>query len=691
MRIPRDLLAVGIWAVALAVVAGCGGASAGGGGAPPGGIGGDDDAAPTEPSDTDGADDGSGVSDSENYALVPDMDELIERTTDDGRIMRFPADQLILLMAAGTPRTEVEQLATRFGGRIAGQVPEIDFYQLELSTTTQAELDAVIAQAQSASNVVAVDYNLANHYTAQCPAISDNGSLDESMRCGLRDIEYYDGLTQFDACRPYLTLHPVFVAVIDTGLDVAAGEFDFFLTGGRLVNLDGPLDTLTESLGGHGTAVAGLIAAEDNSAGVNGIAERFLSDFLLTTEGDLWLLVGTSWCMADSLGSVARAVEAGADMINLSFESSGASVRPDARMMWHYAMSEYGEVLFVVAAGDDRRRLTGENSAPAGILLPNVITVGGTAECSPMRRAHWSNWGPGVDVYAPSEAVPIVSVATPGGIDEGNGTSYAAPQVTALAAILKSLDPDITPEGIKNQIRDFSFPLDEEESGLRVVLTWPIGNLLLDLDLGSPVEDWLDPRRWGGYGPTEDVMSALCGGFSMIVGDYTPLESVAPFMSGSIEEGWFLIQGDAWPEGYTVDDVYEGVAPRVLVGMEGWYDFHLGSHTFERFPSSTGVEMSMEPDAGWPADEDFDYPQAISGTLTFDSCSIDERHPLTHAPVSLIASGSFEGTLEQEHYDAPPSTWPFSGTFDGLVLSVEGAPGDPLIEHLEANCDGGRP
>ncbi|NLE60106.1 MAG: S8/S53 family peptidase, partial [Planctomycetes bacterium] len=328
---------------------------------------------PTDNGDTgDGADDpfASYVPDPDVYYTPPDPDRMIEQTLPGGRTFEFPVNQLILLMNEGTQRSVAEQLATALGGTIVGQVPEIDFYQLELPATTRAELDALIAQAKANPNVTSVGYNGVPQLNQTCPAQSDNADIAREDQCPFAETEYFQAVTMFDAFREHLTLHPVRVGIVDTGVDPATGEFDdvdiFYLN-----NTVGPPEDPHPSR--HGTAVAGVIAADDDFSGVNGMASRFLQD-------NLHLVVGSVRSTAGFIVYTTMAASAGADVINMSF--GWDTSRPDFEIMWDTwlrVMAHRSTVLFVCSAGNEMTELTGFNYAPGGIGLSNVITVAATA------------------------------------------------------------------------------------------------------------------------------------------------------------------------------------------------------------------------------------------------------------------------------------------------------------------------
>ena len=247
-------------------------------------------------------------------------------------------------------------------------------FQLQVPNRYTAELDALIDRAASDPDVASAGYNAVVQFNQSCRAQNDNAGIARQDQCAFADTEYYQAITMFDIFRPYLTLHPVTVGIIDTGLDPATGQFDdvdiLYLN-----NVAGPPQDLDVSR--HGTAVAGVIAADDDLSGVNGVASRLI-------EADLRLVVGSVNDTAGVFVNIAVAVAAGADMINLSLGWDTSEPRLQVfREASLRTMARYSQVLFVCPAGNEAIDLNSSAYAPGGISLPNVITVGGTDQCNP--------------------------------------------------------------------------------------------------------------------------------------------------------------------------------------------------------------------------------------------------------------------------------------------------------------------
>lgn len=185
---------------------------------------------------------------------------------------------------------------------------------------------------------------------------------------------------------------------------------------------------------GHGTHVAGIIAARNNNVGVLGIAYnvKIMSVKAAMHNGTL--------NQADIAKAILYAYENGAEVINMSFGGSACSIAVQDAL---YAA--YDRCVLVASAGND-----GENNEPTptdSIAVPNypaaltyVLGVMSVDEAG--RESVFTNWDVKAfnnveyELYAPGENI----MSTLPGNKYGflSGTSMAAPMVSAFAAILRS-------------------------------------------------------------------------------------------------------------------------------------------------------------------------------------------------------------------------------------------------------------
>ena len=246
----------------------------------------------------------------------------------------------------------------------------------------------------------------------------------------------------FDAIKEELAqkkLSDVMVAVIDSGVDT-----DHELLEGRLIESTVNLSTSGEDNSceddyGHGTHVAGIVV--DNS--LSNVKVKPYKVLNNRGKGTISLI---------SL-AVDMAVADGADIINLSLTSEGESKTMTESVD---AATEH-DVNVVVAAGNQCADLTKKYYTPANI--ESAITVSATTkDC---KLASYSNYNGTIDIAAPGD--DIKSSYLNNTYTLMDGTSMAAPQVTAGLAIVKSVFPELSSEEVENRIEEFSIKVAENE------------------------------------------------------------------------------------------------------------------------------------------------------------------------------------------------------------------------------------
>jgi len=251
---------------------------------------------------------------------------------------------------------------------------------------------------------------------------------------------YLDNINAFSGWNLNTGLSSTVIAIIDTGVDLDHPD----LVGKLLQGIDLVDNTYNpQDDNGHGTQVAGIAAAESNNdLGIAGIDwnAMILPVKVLNSAG--------SGTYATAAEGIIWAVDHGSNIINLSFggtKKDGSSVLQDAV---NYAAAH--NVLVVAASG---------NNSSDQILYPaafnSVLAVGATDDQD--QYATFSNYGPELGVSAPG--VNIYSTALGGNYTIGSGTSFSAPQVSGLAAILCGIIPSCPIDQVKAAIINSSLDL----------------------------------------------------------------------------------------------------------------------------------------------------------------------------------------------------------------------------------------
>lgn len=252
----------------------------------------------------------------------------------------------------------------------------------------------------------------------------------------------------------------IHVAVIDTGVDAAHEDLNTRLAPGYDF-VSG--DSTPEDNEGHGTRIAGIIgAATDNATGIAGITwtGKIMPLKIIDNAGggDNYNAIFSR--METAIRAAMNATPIPPRVINISMGGACPPDRCSAEVLerLHDAVREaYARGIVIVAA-------TG-NSNEENILyparFPEVIAVGATnysdERCSgvflalncaiPNQIPLWSgsNYGSELDLVAPGQNIYTTK---PGGYGFFSGTSYAAPQVSALVALMLSKNPNLTPRQI---------------------------------------------------------------------------------------------------------------------------------------------------------------------------------------------------------------------------------------------------
>jgi len=255
-------------------------------------------------------------------------------------------------------------------------------------------------------------------------------------------IEGWDGNDDADIDAPaawdVTTGSPdVTVAVVDSGVDRTHPDLFANLVPGYDYAYD---DADPTDYYGHGTHVAGIIAARgNNGVGITGVAWQtsIMPVQALDADG-----AGTTTEVAEAYAFAARS---GARIVNASL--GGATFSQTE----YDAIRQASNVLFVVAAGNAGKSddSTATAQYPCAYDLPNIVCVAATDNEDHL--SSWSNFGPiNVDLAAPGD--DIYSTLRCGGYGFMRGTSMAAPEVSGAAALLLADNPELTPEEVRTRL-----------------------------------------------------------------------------------------------------------------------------------------------------------------------------------------------------------------------------------------------
>lgn len=228
-------------------------------------------------------------------------------------------------------------------------------------------------------------------------------------------------------------LNTVNVYVIDTGIDQTHPDLNVV----QHVNFAGGQN---KDCDGHGTHVAGTVAAEHNTQDVVGVAPG-LSLYGVkvlgcsgsgTTSG---VIKGVDWVTANHTGP---------SVANMSLGGGLSPTLDDA-----VARSAASGVVYAIAAGNEGSDACSSSPAHAGLGVNNgIITTGAVDESD--TAPYWSNFGPCVDLWAPG--VNILSTKKGGGVTTMSGTSMASPHVAGAAARYLNFNSKAAPTKVEEAL-----------------------------------------------------------------------------------------------------------------------------------------------------------------------------------------------------------------------------------------------
>jgi subtilisin family serine protease len=343
--------------------------------------------------------------------------------------IRYVPGELLVTFRAGTSSAEMEGAAARAGGNLADHIPELGVHVIAVSP---ARVQEALASLRSEPSVESVERDVLLVGLDTVP-----NDVLWSTQWGSRLV---GAPRAWDSTRGATA---VVIAVVDTGVDALHPD----LVGGTVAGRDFVNDDLDPADDeGHGTSVAGVIAARTNNQ--EGLA------------GVCWACSLMPVKVLDSTGSgktstiaagIVWAVDRGARVVNMSFGGPGTT--SVLRGAISYASGK-GAVL-VAAAGN-----SGVDTPFYPAAYSEVIGVAATDEADVLYS--WSNHGDWIQVAAPGcNTAPEPG----GGYVEFCGTSSAAPIVSGIAALALSLISAASKSDVEQAIAQSTTPVSNVRFG----------------------------------------------------------------------------------------------------------------------------------------------------------------------------------------------------------------------------------
>ncbi len=463
------------------------------------------------------------------------------------------------------------------------------------------------------------------------------------------------------------------VGIIDTGIDLdhpdltVAGDVTFVKVKGSKSGDDD---------NGHGTHCAGIVAAEDNTIGVIGVAPEasLYAVKVLDHKGSGWV--------SDIIAGIEWSVDNGMQIISMSLGTSS-----DVQALHDACDAAYDAgVLIVAAAGNSgNEEGTGDNvEYPA--KYESVIAVAATDQDD--NRWISSSTGPDVELAAPG--VDITSTYLNGGYAIGSGTSMACPHVAGTAALVLAGKPELTNEEVRTRLQKIAEDLGEAGRDnlygwglvdayavLQWNELWPVisfsDNGQQGLMVWSIHHSWQENQYmyyslWNGSSWTSAIPFTTAGWrhHRMSI-DYKPEtnEAMLVFVGSrgflTFDEICYVKwDGSEWENEYYLadevdDDDYQGTfkwSPDGSYGLNIWVDDNVWNDDYDK----RAIAYSIWDGSSWGATDTIttDYPENFTrsgdGGLDFDSSTGE-------AIVTYYRNGGDDYEIYYQVWDSSSSSW----------------------------------
>lgn len=333
-------------------------------------------------------------------------------------------DQFIVKYKESTSDSQEEKIEKQTDTTTKEEIVKIDTEILTVPNDKNSHKMVSEFRADSADKIdyVELDQIMEPEITPNDPGYAQQWALSKIQAPGAWDIN--QGSSE------------ITIAILDTGISADHPDLKNKLTTGWNV-VDNNAD-LTD-LHGHGTLMAGIAAAQTNNLiGMSGVAinsKIMMVRICNNAEG---------WAYSSSIAKgIIYAADHGAKVISISFGGSSPSVTIQNAINYAYAKG----VFITASAGNN-----GDTNLNYPAANLNVVSVGATS--SNDQKASWSNYGSWIDLTSPG--VSIYSTNHDNSYSFVSGTSPATPHVAGVAALLLSINNNLTPTQIESYLTQYS-------------------------------------------------------------------------------------------------------------------------------------------------------------------------------------------------------------------------------------------
>jgi subtilisin family serine protease len=363
----------------------------------------------------------------------------------------YRPDEVLVKFKPTLSEQSIEATIASYRGKKIKRIPRINVYKIKIQegTTLEETLFALrrnpdveyaepnyIAYITETPNDSLFDYQYALYNSGQ--DIGPPGSPQGEERADIKATSTWEE-TKGD--------EEIIIAILDTGVDTLHPDLDEKIHSSEYDFVNDDSDATDDH--SHGTHVAGIAAAEtDNGEGIAGVAWncKIMAVKVLDDLG----FGGTD----DLADGIIWAADNGADVINLSLGVPVPVITLENALRYAHGM----DVVIVAAAGNDGGAVLYPAAYDDYCLAVAATNYNDERVDFSNSAGLWeSNFGPEIDVAAPGERIISTVPTWFWGPDSfpyawGGGTSQASPHVAGVAALIRSLKPDLTADQIMKVI-----------------------------------------------------------------------------------------------------------------------------------------------------------------------------------------------------------------------------------------------
>lgn len=404
-----------------------------------------------------------------DMSTIPYAYELDEKSVkaDEETGIHYVDNIVLVFFDIGTAEEEKMRVVDEIGGKLVGRLDSIDQFQIQVSSRNLKELKELCSQIDDMNGVISTSFDIAYQDVSLDYIPNDpwGGKQDWDVQTPDGNNWWVEAIDAPGAWEYKDELANVKVGVVDNGFDYQHEDIKMELLLEGIVNKED-----------HGTMVAGIIGATgDNKRGITGVATN-ASLICCDWELDAKTSRKVNWKTTTAMSTgVVMCVENGAKIINCSFGADS----PEGDAFSKTVIQAFSEVesryiasllhrnydfLIIQSAGNGDSNDIGIDAINNGFyasvskeycktigsvsaedILNRILIVGSTKKNSHSLTS-FSNYGKRVEITAPGENIYSTKR---GGYDSDLGTSFSAPIVSGVAALVWGANENLTGAQVK--------------------------------------------------------------------------------------------------------------------------------------------------------------------------------------------------------------------------------------------------